>query len=417
MRRLTAVLISFALAFPSLADATTQVLIGAPNGSMTTNTTKYQPVAGDAGNNFSSAGPLSIFAIAGTVSSLYANVTSAVTGSNTLVMTLYVNGSPTSLTCTITGGATTCSDTSHSASVSVGDYAYVVSAGSGAGAVQYESFSMNFVPTTANETAFFGGVVSWNTASERATGLFSTQSNASIANAQTLIAGGGTVDNMYSILASSPGAGKSFTIKGNLNSSDQTLSCVISDAATTCNDTSHSYSYSAADTGAFTATPSGTPTASISSVGARYVPSTAGNFLISAANSSGTFDGGTATRFLAVSGSGISATENQVQAISNAMTVNTLRIKASRAGGAGTTKRFTFMINGVDSSATCDMADTATTCAWSGTVSVSAGDLIDIKDEATVGSPLTADIRNAIAGTVSSGGGGTVAPARNIRHR
>ena len=71
-----------------------------------------------AGNNTQTAMP---FAYSGTVRNLIAKVGAAPSGSNTLITTLFVNGSATALTCTITGPGTTCSDATHQIAVSSGD--------------------------------------------------------------------------------------------------------------------------------------------------------------------------------------------------------------------------------------------------------------------------------------------------------
>lgn len=58
--------------------------------------------------------------VTGTFRNMYINVSTAPVGVQTVIATLRVNGSDTAVTCTITGAATSCSDTSNSAAVTAG---------------------------------------------------------------------------------------------------------------------------------------------------------------------------------------------------------------------------------------------------------------------------------------------------------
>jgi len=64
-------------------------------------------------------------AMSGTFKNLIVDESTAPTGTETVIATLYIGGSSTSLTCTVTGLATQCpQDTTHTASIIVGqDYA------------------------------------------------------------------------------------------------------------------------------------------------------------------------------------------------------------------------------------------------------------------------------------------------------
>ena len=65
----------------------------------------------------------SVVATYGTIYGLYVNAGTAVTGGTSKdVLTLYKNGSATTITCTMAASATTCSDTTHAVSTIPGDY-------------------------------------------------------------------------------------------------------------------------------------------------------------------------------------------------------------------------------------------------------------------------------------------------------
>ena len=61
-----------------------------------------------------------LVARAGTFKNLYTQQSAAPGGATTTIYTLYVNGSSTSVTCTTTGAATTCSDLTHTAAITAG---------------------------------------------------------------------------------------------------------------------------------------------------------------------------------------------------------------------------------------------------------------------------------------------------------
>ena len=86
-----------------------------------------------------------ITAQAGTFSGFTAVVNTPPAGSATATFTLYINGAPTALTCTVASAAYSCSDTTHMISVSAGSsYAIQVTASAGAVAM-YPSATATFM--------------------------------------------------------------------------------------------------------------------------------------------------------------------------------------------------------------------------------------------------------------------------------
>ena len=57
----------------------------------------------------------------------------------------------------------------------------------------------------------------------------------------------GIIANLYVILSAAPGAGKNLVLTVRKNGADQTLTCTISEAATTGNDTAHTFNVAAGD--------------------------------------------------------------------------------------------------------------------------------------------------------------------------
>jgi hypothetical protein len=94
--------------------------------------TDYGPISGYAAEQTAANLVSSPLGRAGVFKTLNAFVNTAPGGSATDTITLYVNGSTTALTCTITGAATTCSDTSDTVTYTSGQsvsYQYVESVG------------------------------------------------------------------------------------------------------------------------------------------------------------------------------------------------------------------------------------------------------------------------------------------------
>lgn len=93
----------------------------------------------------------------------------------------------------------------------------------------------------------------------------------------------------------------------------------------------------------------------------------------------------TGTEFFSPSGTHLlSATESAVQVvIPVSMRVFHWRVSLSSAPGAGTSRTFTIRVNGSNTSATITISDTNTTGTWTGTLDLSAGDLVAVSSTVT----------------------------------
>ena len=105
----------------------TEEFIGNNDGSWVANSTTDTPISGFTfAVNLGTSHAPQIVAASGTFKNLYMSVRIAPTSTNTDTITLWVNGSPTSVTCTITGSATSCSDTVDTAAITAGQTVYYV---------------------------------------------------------------------------------------------------------------------------------------------------------------------------------------------------------------------------------------------------------------------------------------------------
>lgn len=202
---------------------------------------------------------------------------------NTLTFTVRVNGSATSLTCTITGGASTCSDTSDSATVAAGDLVVIEKATSGTVTNSLARFSVLFDGSTSAESVFAG-------VTEDDLNATTTEYNAfygrvawgsSETSRKTMISTGGTIKKLYISLTGTAGASKSYAFTVYKNGSSTSLTCTVSGASdTTCSDTSNSFSVAAGDYITIQSAPSGTPTVRDAKWSVVFEATTAGEFVI-----------------------------------------------------------------------------------------------------------------------------------------
>ncbi|MEK7511390.1 MAG: hypothetical protein AAB582_04085 [Patescibacteria group bacterium] len=134
---------------------------------------------------------------------------------------------------------------------------------------------------------FISTVVAPNTTAARwlpfefALGAFAAQTTE--ANAATPAAINGSVANLRVVLTTAPGAGTSYAFAFYVAGADTALTCTISDAATSCNDTTHTGSFSAGDLISWHITPTGTPAATTIRMSATLEGDTAGETMISGA--------------------------------------------------------------------------------------------------------------------------------------
>lgn len=184
----------------------------------------------------------------GTIDKLYIKISDPATNGDTITATLYKNGSPTSLTCNAVASVypVVCNDTTNSVSVSAEDTVSMEFVSDNSGTTRTSTFSVRWRPTVSPEIPMFATTSSIDTGatsySPLQTGRFS--STTELSNG---IAIGATVKSLYAKLVTSPGTSKGYTFKGRKNGVNQTITCAITGSATTCKDTSNSFSVSAHD--------------------------------------------------------------------------------------------------------------------------------------------------------------------------
>jgi hypothetical protein len=96
-------------------------------------------------------------------------------------------------------------------------------------------FSGSGTTISANSTYYSGGTLTWQ------------EGLADVNAARIVMPYDGTISHLYAKASSAPGTSQTFTLTVQKNASDTTLTCAISGAGTSANDTTHSVSFVAGD--------------------------------------------------------------------------------------------------------------------------------------------------------------------------
>lgn len=262
---------------PLSVSAMSQPVFGPINlaGGTSASTRYYSFASGSNGFQTTELLVSPVMPIAGTVSNLYVQFDAAPGTGTTTAVTLMRNGSATTLTCSVADAASTCSDTSNTVTVAVGDTlswrSQVTVGGS--------TFSPNLHVTakfegTNSGESFITGATN-GTASITTTGYYvpyGATATTTVAHASTTMPTSGTIDKLYVNLSGSPGAGDSFIITLFKNGVSSGVTCTVSETNTSCNDLTNTVSLTAGDAIAIEISPTGSPTARAVKWGMRFRP-------------------------------------------------------------------------------------------------------------------------------------------------
>ncbi len=274
-------------------------------------------------------------------------------------ITLMVNGTPSTLTCT-TNSAAICHDSSHQVAVAAGDKVSVKLVIAASASTRAYSYSMRFTPTIAGETVMLG----YATGGSNTITDSGFQSNAAwqttVANRGFhIIPETGTFKKMYLEVDTDPGGGNSITFTTRNNGSAGNVAVTITGGgALTGSDTTHSDTIATAgDLYGLRTTQSGTPTYSPVHYGIVYISPTYGNFLLTYNSITGDI---VAPRPQPVSGTRGNAT-GYLAAVSNAFTVKSIYSWFSVAPGGANSDTVALNINTVDSALAVTVSGANTT--------------------------------------------------------
>lgn len=233
-------------------------------GGATTSATGYHSVGVPGFGDATDAIAAQICAVAGTIDNLYITETVAPGSGKSRVYTLYKNGSPTSLTCTIADAAKTASDTNaaHAVTVAAGDLLSLESVPSGTPAAATALGSMRLTPTTLGESPICACGGAYSTTATRYSEPNTSMGTGSTSRVTVQAPVAFTLKKHYVALSTAPGASKSRTSRSNNASGYGNLSAQVTGAATTtASDTGNSDSVAVGDGVGFACDVSNTPAA------------------------------------------------------------------------------------------------------------------------------------------------------------
>ena len=316
-------------------------------------------------------------------------------GTQSYTFTVRSGVSDTATTCTISESATSCTSTTES-SMGVGDRISLSCAPSAsAPAASALTFSIAIASTTVGQSSISAGTGTVNIATG-ATNYISPHTVSTPTTTEKfvemLIPTSGTFSGLRVRLSGSPNNGGgtqtyTFTVRRGVGTgamADTSVTCAISETATTCNDLSNSFTVAAGDRITISSAPTaGTPTARLAWFGLIFTSDVDGEFIVP-------FETDNAPSTVAVnydpadgSGSTWTATETAVdQHVGYPFTVTAIYVNVDVAPDLGVGVQsydYTLRTNDTtDTTATCNMSETNTTCSLTGlSVSLVATDLID----------------------------------------
>ena len=327
---------------------------------------------------------LTLFPDAGTLSDLRIELAGAPGAGSSVSFTVRqdTGAGPvaTALTCTVSGTATDCHDTSNSITVAPGDMLDIEASPAGAPVASHVHYTAKYLSDTANHSMLTGKA---EDGSDTYLALHGAFSSATEFKAETIFPTNGALTSLRVNLSDAPGVGQSRSFTVNKNGSPTALSCTILDAATTCSDTVNSATFAAGDTAVLVHTKSGAVADTTRIRNATvFNPSTPGEFIIAMGNEQNTNTA--SSRYYAVNTGdhNTSGDEGDKDQLAQAMTIKAIHVEMDTDpddGGAGEAYQFTLRQNGSDTALHCLVSTGSTTCNGAANVAIADDDLLSMQ--------------------------------------
>lgn len=329
----------------------------------------------------------SITSMAGVIEGLYVDIRTAPGAAKSYTYTIQKNGADTAITCQISGaGTTTCSDAAHSVKLTAGDNFSLKIVPSGTPTASVTSFSTIFNSGTGGASLVYASA---NSASPSTSATETNNINGNISFGSTnnymLVPTGGTISKLYVLHKTAPGvgaSGKQYVWTITKNGTPTALTCTVFETATTCNDTSNSFSVVANDSLRIQSAPTNTPAAPTATIAVSFTPTIDGESIYA-----GVYGGGAPSasvdNYQRINGywGGYTATESSTQFPIPMSGIVAKKLYVTTDNNPGTSKSYThaLRVNAASSALTCTRTgnSSATNCSdTTHTVTLTQGNLV-----------------------------------------
>lgn len=385
MKCLKALILSVVIFWASAAQAMDTPIVSGGTEAPSNSATNYWVVNGTTISwNATENNVSNIVSVAGTWKTFYASVATAPGAGTSWTFTLMLNGSPTSSACTISDAATTCNDTSDTVALVPGDIISIRSEPTNTpGAPGALRFAWVF-DAAANTSVLLGGTTGAPSSGQYGLVQNYASANASLTNREVVIPTAGTFSDLSVKLTVAPGVGTSRTFTLVKNAGDQTLTCTIADAATTCNDASHSFTVAKGDVVSIRLDVSGVPASTVPRWSIGWSPDVDGESLLLFSSSSNLSPGGSTLYNFMAGSLGWTATESSAANLATAGTLKKAYVSLSGAPDGSASYTFNSRVAGADGNLQVVVSGASTTGEDAvNTDAVTVGQLIDWSHFAT----------------------------------
>lgn len=366
------------LAWPLAAWATTtQSLIGGHAIQLPTSGTNYTVLVGHTTTTPDTVetSHQQLISAPGTLSGLRVLLDAAPAGTGSYQVQVRINSGPGTVTCTVSGAATTCSDLVNSDTVAAGDIVDLSFTATNTPTTSRPRWTLIFTPTTAEETNLVLGTTTFQAGDALPLNGYAV-GYATNNRAKAIFPVAGTLKNLYIHNTDLFGTGGTATVTVYVNDIASALTCSITDPATTCHDTTHSVSIAANDA-VYVRRDDVTGAGFTFHLATTFVPTASGNQIVTS-NDSGTMTNNSTQYFQVCDADAVlTTTEAQANQLSSALTATNISVALDASPGGTTGYTFTLSVNNTPTALACTVSGTNTTCNASGSIAVTAGQTLD----------------------------------------
>lgn len=239
-----------------------QSIVTGGSGSTTNSTTanRYAGLMGVSTFSATANDMRQVMPTGGTFSNLYVSANTALT-SGSYAVNLYVNGSATALTASLTNSGTTASDVTHSVAVSAGDLVEIETVPSSPNATKRIQWGLRWTPTTDGEGLLIGGSLNDLNQTTSEFNVLNNSSGTWSTSESTFQSYWPAVElkKFYTTLSAAPNTGNNYAFTIRDDGAGSALTLTISDAATTGSDLSHTVTPGAGSLMCLGVVPTSTP--------------------------------------------------------------------------------------------------------------------------------------------------------------